>query len=186
MMPVPGRRRAQHDLARAVTAVDVVMQRAAFAQRHADQRALGGFGRLADGFRHFARLAVAEADAALLVADDDERGEAEARAALHHLGDAVDVDELVDELAVALFAVAVAPRPRPSSPLVLSFRLCHSRSSFLRIQAAFAGGIRERLDAPMIEIAAAVEDDFLHALGDGALGDAACRRLSRPRHWRRS
>ena len=79
------------------------MQRAAFAQRNAGQVALGGFGRLADRFRHFARLAVAEADAALLVADDDERGKAEAPAALHHLGDAVDVHELVDELAVALF-----------------------------------------------------------------------------------
>ena len=85
------------------------MQRAAFAQRHAGQRALGGFGRLADGFRHFARLAVTEAGAALLIADDDQRGKAEALAALHHLGDAVDVDELVDELArLALFAPAAA------------------------------------------------------------------------------
>jgi hypothetical protein len=81
-----------------------VVQRAAFAQRHADQRALGGVRRLADRFRHFARLAVAEADAALLVADNHERGESEAPAALHHLGDAVDVNELVDKLAVALFA----------------------------------------------------------------------------------
>ena len=84
------------------------MQRAARAQRHEDQFALGGFGRLADRFRHFARLAVAEADAALLVADDDERCEAEATAALDDLGDAVDVDELVDEFAVALFAIAAA------------------------------------------------------------------------------
>ena len=99
-----GRRRAQNHPAGAVAAVHVMMQGAAFAQRHADQRALGGFGRLADGFRHFARLAVAKADAALLVADDDEGGEAEAPAALHHLGDAVDVDQLVDEFAVALFA----------------------------------------------------------------------------------
>ena len=106
MMPVPGRRRAQEHLAGAVAAVHVVMQRAAFAQRHADQVALGGIGRLADRFRHLARLAVAEADPALLVADDDQRGKAEAPAALHHLGDAVDVDELVDEL--ARFAVAIS------------------------------------------------------------------------------
>jgi hypothetical protein len=46
---------------------------------------------------------VAEADAALLIANDDKRRKAEAPAALHHLGDAVDVDELIDELAVALF-----------------------------------------------------------------------------------
>ena len=82
-----------------MTAAHVVMQRAAFAQRHADQVALGGIGRLADRFRHLARLAVAVADAALLVADDDERRKAEAPAALHHLRHAVDVDELVDELA---------------------------------------------------------------------------------------
>ena len=96
-----GRRRAQNDAARAMAPVHVVMQRAAFAQRHADQRALGGFRRLADRFRHFARLAVAEADAALLVADDDERGEAETTAALHHFGDAIDVDQTIHKFAVA-------------------------------------------------------------------------------------
>ena len=83
-----------------------MVQRAAFAQRHADEAAFGGLGRLADRFRHFARLAVAKADPALLVADNHERGKAEAASALDHLGDAVDVDELVDEFAVALFPVA--------------------------------------------------------------------------------
>ena len=101
----------------------VVMQRAAFAQRHADQAALGGFGRLADRLRHFARLAVAEADAALLVADDDQRGEAEAPAALHHLGDAVDVDELVDEFAVALFPSRCRSRGSRAMSLSVPFGL---------------------------------------------------------------
>ena len=82
------------------------MQRAALAQRHAHQIALGLLGRLADRLRHLARLAVAEADAALLVADHDQRREAEPAAALDHLGHAVDVHELVDELAVAIVAVA--------------------------------------------------------------------------------
>ena len=50
---------------------------------------------------------MAEADPALLIADDHQRGEAEAPAALDHLGHAVDVHELVDKLAVALFAVSV-------------------------------------------------------------------------------
>ncbi len=81
------------------------MQGTAFAQRHADQPALGGFRRLADGFRHFARLAVAEADATLLVANNNEGGEAEATSTLHNLCDAVDVDELVHELAVAIIAI---------------------------------------------------------------------------------
>ena len=92
-----------------MAADDVVMQRAAFAQRHAHDATLGGFRRLADRFRHFARLAVAEAHPALLIADDDERGEAETPAALHHLGDAIDVDEAIDEFAVAvLFVVTIA------------------------------------------------------------------------------
>src|SRR4029077_18338719 len=99
-----GGSRAQIDLAGAVTAGDVVMQRAALAQRHAGEPALGGLGRLADRFGHLARLAVAEADPTLLVADHHQRGKAEAPSALHHFGDAVDVDELVDEFAVALFA----------------------------------------------------------------------------------
>jgi hypothetical protein len=100
MMPVALRSGAENHLARAPTAVDVMMQRAALAQRDTDQAALGGLGRLADRLRHLAGLAVAEADAALLVADDDERREAEATPALHHLGDAVDVDQAVHELAV--------------------------------------------------------------------------------------
>src|ERR1700681_3192379 len=61
-----GRRRAQINLAGAVTAGNVVMQRAAFAQRHPGQTALGGFGRFADRFRNLARLAVTEADPAFL------------------------------------------------------------------------------------------------------------------------
>src|SRR6185369_12072652 len=96
------RRRPQEHLARAVPTVDVVMERAAFAQRNAHHVALRRLGRLADCLRHLARLAVAEADATLLVADNDERGKAEAAAALDHFGDAIDVDEFVDEL-VALF-----------------------------------------------------------------------------------
>src|SRR5262249_59908718 len=77
-----GWRRAQEHLAGAMTAVHIVVERTAFAQRHADQAALGGFRRLADRLGHFARLAVAETDAAFLVADDDERGQAKTPASL--------------------------------------------------------------------------------------------------------
>jgi len=49
---------------------------------------------------------VAEADSALLVAHDHQRGKAETAAAFHHLGHAVDVDKLVGEFAVALFPLA--------------------------------------------------------------------------------
>src|SRR5688572_17339086 len=74
---------AQQDLAGAMAAMDVMMKRAARAQRNEDQFALGSFGCLADGFRHFARLAMTEANAALLVADDDESSKAETTAALY-------------------------------------------------------------------------------------------------------
>jgi hypothetical protein len=76
----------------------IMMQRAAFLQRHAHHRLLGGSGCLADGFRNFARLAMAKADTALAIADHHECRKAEALAALHGLGDAIDVDELLDEL----------------------------------------------------------------------------------------
>src|SRR4051812_14065372 len=85
-------------------AQSVMMQGAAVAQRNADHRLLGRRGRLADRLGHFARLAMAETGAALAVADHDQRGEAEALAALHRLRDAVDVDELLDEV----FAIVVA------------------------------------------------------------------------------
>ncbi len=97
MIPVPGGRRAQHDLARAKMAVNIVMQRAAFAQGNTDHLAFGGFRRLAHGIGHFARLAGAKADAALLVADHHECGKTEALTALHHLGDAVNRHQLFDE-----------------------------------------------------------------------------------------
>jgi hypothetical protein len=69
--------------------------------------ALGCFRRLADGFRHFACLAMTEADTALLVTNHNQGCEAEAAATLDHLGNAVDVNELVDEFAVSLFAIAM-------------------------------------------------------------------------------
>ncbi len=125
MTPVPAGR-AEHDLAGAMTTANVVMQRTAFAQRHADQAALGRLGRLADCLGNLAGLAVAVADAALLVADDDEGSKGHAAAALHGLGNAVDVDEAVNELVVALLAVFAAA----ATALTWLFR--HSVSPDLR------------------------------------------------------
>ena len=48
---------------------------------------------------------MAEAYAALLVADDNKSCKSEAPTAFYHLRDAVDVNELVDKLAVAILAV---------------------------------------------------------------------------------
>jgi hypothetical protein len=52
---------------------------------------LGQLGALADGVGHFVGLAQGVADAAVAVAHHDERAEAEATAALDHLGAAVDM-----------------------------------------------------------------------------------------------
>ena len=56
----------------------------------------GVLGALLDRVRNLVRLAVADADVALLVADDRQRREAEAAATLDHLGAAVDEDDLLD------------------------------------------------------------------------------------------
>src|SRR5882672_10866667 len=123
-----GFRSAHDDLAGAIGFGDVVMQGATLAQRHPDHAFPGLLGRLADRLRHFASLARTVTDPALLVADDDERGKAESPTALHHLGDAIDVDQLFGEfafLAVALLAVAVAAPP-------VTLGACHSNPSRIR------------------------------------------------------
>ena len=107
MMPVPAGAERRYDAPGAPAAVDVVMQRAARAAARGSA-ALGTFGRLADRLRHFARFAVAEADPALLIAHDDKCCKAEAPAALHDLRDAIDVNELVEKLAVPVIAVFLA------------------------------------------------------------------------------
>src|SRR3546814_15563871 len=68
------------------------------------------FHRLLDRDRHFARLAVAEADLAVAVTDHRQRGEGELATALDRLGDAVDGDELLDHPVVDLVAVVATAR----------------------------------------------------------------------------
>ena len=55
---------------------------------------LGLFGALLDRQGDFLGLAVSQADSAVAVADDDERGEREATTTLDDLGDAVDRDDV--------------------------------------------------------------------------------------------
>ena len=89
-------------------AAHFMMQGAAVLQRNADQRLLGFFGGLANGFRHFTRLAMAKTDAAITVAHHHKGGETEAAATLHDLGDTIDVHQLVDQVVVFFLAVAAA------------------------------------------------------------------------------
>src|SRR3546814_3542491 len=110
---------------------------------------------------------------ALAVARDHQRGEAETPAALHHLRDAIDRDELLDEF--RLFAAFAFPLALWTS--------CHA-SAFLERQSALARGIGQGLDPAVITVATAVENDFLDAGGHGPLreefADGRGRGLVRP------
>ena len=86
----------------------IVMQGTSFPQRDLDETSLGRFRRFADRFGHLPRLTVAEPDTALLITNNDQRSKPEAPTALHDLGDTIDVNELVDKLAVALIAIPTA------------------------------------------------------------------------------
>src|SRR5690606_6690424 len=74
------------------------------AQGHLDHLAARLVHRLLHGDRHFARLALAHADAAVAVADHGQRREAEDPAALDDLGHAVDADHLLAKTVVAFLA----------------------------------------------------------------------------------
>src|SRR5919201_1359505 len=86
-----GRRFQQH-APRSEAAGDRVRNRRSL-QRHADEILLRRLDTFLDRRWHFLRLADAEADDAVAVADDDERAEAQVLAALDDLGDPVDRDD---------------------------------------------------------------------------------------------
>jgi len=65
---------------------------------HAEEVLLRALDALLDRQRDLVGLAVADADDAVLVADDHERGEGEAPTALDHLGDAVDLHDALLEV----------------------------------------------------------------------------------------
>ena len=97
MTPVPGRGRLEEHLAGAEVAERLVRDGDAV-ERDLEQVLARLVVALADRLRDLVRLAEADAHVTRLVADDDERGEAEAPAALHDLRDAVDVDDALLEL----------------------------------------------------------------------------------------
>jgi len=87
-----GRRRLEQHVAGAEAPGDDVRDRAVLGDRDVEHVLLRGFARLADGVGDFVRLAQADADAAVLVAHCHDRVEREPAAALHHLGDPVDMN----------------------------------------------------------------------------------------------
>src|SRR6266550_2173653 len=150
---------------RAPAAGDRVVERAVL-ELDLEELAARLFHRLLHRDRHFARLALAHADAAVAVADHGERGEAEHAAALHHLGDAVDRDHLLAQAVAALFRL-----------LHPWLDFCHKSPGprSLEFKSGGARRLRERLHAPMVFIAGAVEGNLLDAvflrLGGDALAD---------------
>ncbi len=113
---------------------------------------LGVLDALADGLGHLGGLAQAEAHAALLVAHYHQGGELGHAAALDGLGYAVQIDQLLNELAGLSLKSSHLLLPPPSE-----------------LQAALAGALGQSLHAAVVDIAAAVKDYGVDALGAGAL-----------------
>mmetsp|Transcript_10717 Transcript_10717/g.27821 ORF Transcript_10717/g.27821 Transcript_10717/m.27821 type:complete len:99 (-) Transcript_10717:3636-3932(-) len=84
-----------------------MMQSATFAKRHANHVALGFFCGFADRFRHFAGFTLAEPCAALLVTNDNQGCKTEILTAFDRLRDAVDTNQLVDDVGLLLVAIAI-------------------------------------------------------------------------------
>jgi hypothetical protein len=90
-----------------MSADDFVRDRSA-GHRDRDHVAARSIDSLAYGLRDFVRLSGSKSDAALTVSDCDERVEGEATSALHDLGDAIDRDNVLYELASTITAATVA------------------------------------------------------------------------------
>src|SRR5690606_26211629 len=169
-----GRRRLQHDATGAEHALGGVDDRVA-GEGDLEEVLAGLLGALLDGEGHLLGLAVAEADPAVAVADDDERGEAEATTALHDLGDAVDVDDarLAQRGITGLARVGLGLVPASAAWVVVS--VCHVLSILpgtrvLELEPGVAGSVGEGLDPAVVAVAAPVEDDLGHTGGLGPLG----------------
>jgi hypothetical protein len=135
---------------------------------------------------------MAEACTTLAVADHHQSRKAEALASLHGLGDAVDMNQLLDQLLTAFIlivaaiittaatATVTATTATIATPATTSTTLPLGRSSsldsfrragclvfdlicHLELQSGFARGISKRLDATVEKETAAIEHDFGNA-----------------------
>src|SRR5690606_7190173 len=140
---------------------------------------------LGDRRGHFLGLAVADADLAVPVTDDDESGEAEATTTLDDLGDAVDRYDALEVRGLVLGRPATAtvttvpavPAPalagaRPALSAGLPRTSRHQAflpfSRFLpmsELQPALTGSVGQGGNPPVVGVSAAVE----HHLGDARL-----------------
>ena len=151
--PVPGLAGTSIDVGRAEAPFDRVRNGARLDResRHAAGAVLDG---LFDAGRHFVGLAVAPADLALAVADDDHGGEAEPPAAFDHGGAALDLDRPCR---------SIRRHDSESFATMLDTRLgtrglapeCSMRH--LKLQTGFAGGFGQGGHAAVELVLAAVE-----------------------------
>src|SRR5690606_31158707 len=110
---------AQEDDTCGSLTLDGVRDRALDA-RDAEEALLRLLDTLGDSRGHLLGLPVADAYRAVAVADDDERREAEAAAALDDLRDAVDRDDALEELALVARVATVVPTVVPTLTAALA------------------------------------------------------------------
>ena len=127
----------------------------AVVQVHLDHVAARRLHGLLDGNRDLAGLAAAEADLAVAVADNRQGGETEDTATLDHFRHAVDLDQLLLEVAF----------------LLLLFLIVKSHISTLEFQSTFTGGVGQGLDASVVLVASAIEGHLVDTGGFCTLGD---------------
>ena len=183
MMPVPAGAERSVTWPAPKWPLDVVMQRAALAQRHADHAALGLLGRLADRLRHLARLAGAVADAALPSPTTTIAAKPKRRPPF---------TTFATRLMVTSLSISSLSSSRSSRPIAIARG--HGRNRRVNVpcansserQAALAGGVGQRLDAAVIHVAAAVEHDFLRRRRPWRARRSACRPRPPPPCRRRS
>ena len=189
--------RPQQHLASTVMAHNAVRNRA-IDDRDRKHRVAGSLVTLPNRLRNLIGLAEPEADTAVAVTDDDQRAEAEAAPTLHNLRNAIDADDLVDQLAFAFFesrqcqssnpAVVAAKSPgqfgrgvvhRPAASVNRYRRYRESNalaSRFgsaapLETKAAFPSTFGHSLHSAVVDETVAVEDDRLDVAGSALLSD---------------
>jgi hypothetical protein len=102
------------------------MKGTAITKRHMNHFAFGLIGGFTDGFGNFTSFTSAKTDTAGTVPGDNQSGEGKTTATLDHLGDAVDVNKLVDQLVIALFFLFPATTTTGAAFILFGCRcLCH-------------------------------------------------------------
>src|SRR5437867_1896280 len=110
-----------------------LVRNSGFLQRHTDHALARDVAAFADGLGDLASLAQAQPDAAAFVARHHQRAEAESAPALHHLGGAVDKNDLFSQL-ILFFAVRALSRIRPGPAATTTTA---TATAFLRVGSYF-------------------------------------------------